>query len=182
MKTARIEFDQKQAGVLYRTYREHRNAQTETDNAIERVYREIARGRKVIRAFESIRQAGLDEQGLPKLAIVRADAEWCYCDRFREDMRFSMDRWPPRHATKRTIHVPWPGLENSSRSAKARVPLIPVHHRPKANLTNYHILWEADWQGIPTDPMLLRRMGGDLWLVLAAWDLTPVERAVLEGL
>jgi len=31
----------------------------------------------------------------------------------------------------------------------------------------------------PRDPMLLRRLGGDLWLVVAHWDLTEVERAAM---
>jgi hypothetical protein len=34
----------------------------------------------------------------------------------------------------------------------------------------------------PVDPMLLRRIGlADLWVVLAAWDLTPVEQAALAA-
>lgn len=33
---------------------------------------------------------------------------------------------------------------------------------------------------MPKDPYLLRRIGkGDMWLVVAAWDLTEVERAAL---
>jgi len=35
---------------------------------------------------------------------------------------------------------------------------------------------------VPRDPYLLRRLGkGDLWLVVAAWDLTEVERAALQS-
>lgn len=37
------------------------------------------------------------------------------------------------------------------------------------------------WQRVPPrDPFLLRRIGkADLWLVVAMWDLTEVERAAL---
>ncbi len=51
-----------------------------------------------------------------------------------------------------------------------------LHH------SNYHILWEAEWTKIvPRDPYLLRRIGqADLWLVVAAWNLTEVERAALS--
>jgi hypothetical protein len=181
MNTARIEVDRDTAAVLYRKYREHRDQATDQDLRIESVYRQIARGKKVIMAFESIRQAGLDDQGRPKLAIIRADAQWAYLRKDRERVSFQMDSWPRGNATKRTISVPWKGMEWASTSAKARVPLVPVHLRPKTNLSNYHILWEADWEHAPVDPMLLRRYGGDLWLVLAAWDLTAVERAVLSG-
>jgi len=62
------------------------------------------------------------------------------------------------------------------------VPIIPGYLRPKRGLQNYHILWEAEWsRGVPVDPYLLRRIGqGDLWLVVAAWELTEVERAAMS--
>ena len=88
MNTARIEFDKQQAAAMYKTYREHRNAYTKFDAVIERVYREIARGRKVIQAYESIRQAGLNEGRRPKLAIIRADAEWCWFAADNDHARF----------------------------------------------------------------------------------------------
>jgi len=63
------------------------------------------------------------------------------------------------------------------------VPLVPVHLRPKRGLANYHVLWEAEWERIvPRDPLLLRQIGrGDMWLVVAQWDLTEVERAALSA-
>ena len=62
------------------------------------------------------------------------------------------------------------------------VPIVPLHLRPKRGLQNYYTLWEAEWGPIvPKDPMLLRPIGkGDMWLVVAAWDLTEVERAALS--
>jgi hypothetical protein len=61
------------------------------------------------------------------------------------------------------------------------VPLVPIHLRPRRALGAYHILWEAEWKRVPpVDPMLLRRIGGDIWLVVAAWDLTEVERAAMQ--
>ena len=58
---------------------------------------------------------------------------------------------------------------------------MPIHLRPKRGLANYHVLWEAEWTpSPPRDPFLLRRIGkADLWLVVAQWDLTEVERAAL---
>ncbi len=66
---------------------------------------------------------------------------------------------------------------------RAIMPLIPAHLRPRQALENYHVLWEAEWSRVvPRDPFLLRRLGkGDLWLVVAAWDLTEVERAALQS-
>ena len=178
MNVARIEVDYATAAELYRKYNENRDVATEQDRKIESVYRQIMRGKKVIRAIESIRQAGLDEKGRPKLALIRADAKECYWRGWSDEMVFRMDRWSSDSWSRRQIKIPWKGQKWGD-SAKAIVPLIPVHLRPKTALSNYHVLWEADWQDAPIDPMLLRRMGADLWIVLAAWDLTSVERAVL---
>jgi hypothetical protein len=64
---------------------------------------------------------------------------------------------------------------------QAITPPIPPEERPKRGLPGYHILWEAVWKHLPpVDPMLLKRIGKtDFWIVLAAWELTDVERAVL---
>jgi len=54
-----------------------------------------------------------------------------------------------------------------------------------ANLSHYHILWEATWEQTnpppPRDPALLRHIAGDLWVVMRTWDLTDLERAVLSA-
>jgi hypothetical protein len=76
----------------------------------------------------------------------------------------------------------FPG-NTSWRNAEAIVPIVPLGERPKRALANYHILWEAEWtKAVPIDPFLLRRIGkSDMWLVLAMWDLTEVERAALTA-
>ena len=45
-----------------------------------------------------------------------------------------------------------------------------------------HLLWEPRWERRPRppgDPALLKHLAGPLYAVLATWDLTPVEQAVL---
>lgn len=68
---------------------------------------------------------------------------------------------------------------------RAMAPNIPPGLRPAHHLRNYHLLWEAEWQldrsVPPGDPALLKQLGGDLYAVLAVWDLTPIEQAVLAG-
>lgn len=186
MPVVEVPVTREAARQLMKTYREHRSAQTPEDRAIERAYREIASGRVLIRALESIKQAGLDEQGRPKLAMVRADHQ-----RVRLSISQHHDaEFQPmarRHGGWRTTYhhaIKVPGLRSAEYvrgTQEAIVPMIPVHLRPKAALDAYHILWEADWQQVPRDPMLLRRLGGDLWIVVAAWDLTEVERAVMAS-
>lgn len=183
MQTATIEVTKEQAAEALKLYRQHVNTPGTVDWEIERIYRQIARGNKVIQAIESVKQAGVDDLGRPKLALIRADAQLCYFRREHttqgQQAVFSIDNgWQRR---KGRIEID--GFSAlSDRGARAIVPHIPVHLRPKSDLSNYHILWEADWQDVPVDPMLLRRIGkGDAWVVLAAWDLTPVERAVLRA-
>lgn len=171
-----------QAAELYRKYQEHRSYQSPHDEQIAAIYRQIARGRTVICAIESIRQAGFNEQRMPKLAIAPANAQRIYWRSQHGRGEFSIDSWPRANQSKRRrLRVDWPEVRSDWPNGEAVVPLIPVHLRPKRGLANYHILWEAEWtRTYPQDPYLLRRFGEDAWLVVAAWDLTAVERAVMS--
>lgn len=187
MQIESIEMDRDEAVRLYREYRQHQQYSDPIDREIARVYHAIAKGRVVIRALESIRAAGLGEDRLPKLAIVRADAPVCYLETSHTgSARFSMSRRYRRNATRTYIDFPggsFPGIDSGRWNAEAMTPMIPLKYRPKTALSEYYILWEAEWRKtVPIDPMLLRRIGtGDVWAVMAAWDLTPVERAVLAS-
>lgn len=195
MEAVNIEMDAAEAMRLYKAYQRDRHFETPIDREIKRTYREIAKGNTVIKALESIVAAGAHEDGTPKLGLVRADQNRCILRR-GYDGNFSLSA---------------PGYENKSRPAgdmhfafpqgslpamkdqthptgwwsarEAIVPIIPLHLRPRTGLDTYHILWEAEWnRTVPIDPFLLRRLGkGDLWLVVAAWDLTEVERAALQS-
>lgn len=184
MQVTELKVDKQTAKQFLRVYREHRDKQTPMDREIQKAYYAISRGRVVIQALQSIRDAGLNAEGFPKLALCRADAKVCYYRGSNAGGTFSIDKWARHNETRRTVDVRW--NENrplaASKDGEAIVPLIPVHLRPKAELSNYYILWEAEWKRVPpTDPMLLVRMAGDMWLVVAAWDLTPVERAAMSS-
>jgi len=190
MQTETIVLDREEARSLYRKYREHQHYSTPIDHEVQRTYQLISQGRVVIRALASIVAAGLDADERPKLAIIRADAERCYLELdWQGGAMFAVKPpWQVRGQETRT-HISLPAdsfprpLVRKNTRAEAMVPLVPVHLRPKRGLANYHILFEAEWRNVvPVDPMLLRRIGkADLWVVCAAWDLTPVEQAVLAG-
>jgi hypothetical protein len=170
------------ATAALRQYKAHRDRYDRRDWEIERIYREIAKGRKVISAFESIRNAGVDERGRPRLALMRADQPSVICNYWYErEVVFRSDDFS--RARDRYITVPWPGRpRRETPSARALAPRIPPQYRPASSeLHKYHLLWEASWSDVPVDPILLKRLSRDAWIVLAAWDLTPVELAVMRG-
>lgn len=189
MHTELLTLDRKQALELYRTYKKHQHYSEPIDDAIRRAYQLIAQGRMVIRALESVKAAGLNAQGWPKLGLCRADIEKCHVTLWLNGgARMGENRWS--RVRSKCIDFPsgtFSGVRpyttkwQSSHDAEGIVPLVPIHLRPKRALENYHVLWEAEWtRVVPRDPMLLRRIGkGDMWLVVAAWDLTPVEQAAL---
>jgi hypothetical protein len=175
--------------------REYRQAVREQhraeDLAILRGYRQLVKGRKLLDLEDVMRQTGLDERGRPRLAICRADAQWCY---FRHHYRlptFSFTESLVERATLSYIRLPRGtyGADPLMKGADGRqvwqvralLPSIPPRLRPKAALSHYHILWEAEWEAVPRDPLLLRHLHGQLYAVLAHWDLTDLERAILKG-
>lgn len=184
MQTTNLVMERAEARALYRKYREHQHWSEPLDREIQRVYQLLAQGRVVIKALESIAAAGLGEDHRPRLAIIRADAGRCFVAQSGRQVRFSSKWWARDSARKSYVDLP-PGAFGDRRvaSGEAIVPLVPLHLRPKRGLANYHILFEAVWKPVPpSDPLLLRRIGvSDLWVVLAAWDLTEIEKAVLAG-
>lgn len=173
------------------TYDDQRKAvlrrQREHDEAIMRGYRLIAAGKQIISLAEVISAGGVDEQRLPKLAIARADNSRVRVTVHRDGhVRFFGGRHNITHRNPRTlddITLPartlpsWTGGDWTV-AAEAIAPSIPPRFRP-AELRNYHLLWEADWHAVPVDPALLRAIGDGLYVVVATWDLTALERAVL---
>jgi hypothetical protein len=172
---------------------------TVEDDAIRAGYRAAARGLPVIHLPTVIEQGGRFPNGLPRLAVVRAIATECfvdvrhpgswggngpdtitYCDKQRDQGRVAVGK----HRV--AVRVPYVPIDRDDRTNHGRtiVPLIPPTHRPgRYRLHLFHILWEVEkWDPTPpVDPALLRHIRGDLWSVVATWDLTDLERAVLAA-
>lgn len=176
-----------QARALAREYRDavkrRRNAE---DEAIAKSYTALAKGKRVIALTPTIEAAGLDASGLPRLAAVRADLTRCKVEVRRDSVAFGPDNWWSgserfKIKTLRTS-LARETFNSGPRAASAIVPLIPPRFRPAGDLKAYTLLFEAEWGPVaPVDPVLLKRLHGDLYVVLAAWDLTPVERAAIAG-
>lgn len=186
-----------EAQDAYRNYRIaiKENRATKDDVAISRAYHALMRGKKVIDIGLAIAGGGVDDQTRPRLAVARADWERVFCRRdddgkFRFTSRSgSWGRRPGGEIAVRIGDAPrMVGQYPNNRivgEGVAQVPTIPPQFRPKDALAGYHILFEAVWQRSPTrDPMLLKQIGdgeSPLFVVLAAWDLTPLEQAVLRA-
>jgi hypothetical protein len=172
-----------------------------------RGYKAIAAGRQVIDLGQTLHAAGVQETTLfPRLAVCRADARTCRCTlRADGSATFVDDAYRWRSGARRRVVLPpntfpqfdvrWSGgiavryrpggiveRSNWASDMTAVVPIVPPHLHPRAALTNYHILWDAVWTAAPPkDPLLLRHLAGQLFAIVAQWDLTPLEQAVLRG-
>jgi hypothetical protein len=161
---------------------------TAQDEAIAMGYRALARGLPLIKLSESIARGGYFGNGLPRIAVIRATETECYVRWRGNDLVFNDGVSDNRGALvgRWTVRVPIaepPDVPNLRRhGGNTIVPLIPPRCRPAPRrLKHCHILWEVEsWTPVPpTDPALIRHIRGDLWAVLATWDLTELERAVL---
>ena len=176
-----------------REHREERRRIAEQDEqharirrtAIEReeddpraAYRAMSLGQRVLHLPHVIRAAGFNEKGLPRLAIARSDWQWCLYNASNNSFAFKPDRFADRKRIELAMQLP---RDAQWKSGKALVPPVPPRFRP-SNLGDYHTLWEAEWlPAPPVDPLLLKQIGTTVFVVVAQWDLTPIERAVLEG-
>lgn len=187
----------------YREYRDAINAGkgTPVDAEMMHAYHQLGLGRKIISLNKAMEFAGCAD-GKPTLAVANATARtvWFVRDagRIYDDAgtwyhpasSFVSDRSPnpgrrtvnshrrTKTGTFRFLRSMFPGA--TGRELIAKVPIVPPAKRPRANLGNYVILWEADWQQAPQDPYLLRRVTDDIFVVLASWNLTEVERLVMD--
>lgn len=157
------------------------------EQLIARAYRAIQRGRKLLDLSRAMRIAGCDDQGRPQLAISRADAHLVVCDMWdseRVTFESLIGRWK-QSTTQSSVRVSTrdlPGHKRQQRRLQAAVPIIPTKYRPsRSQLNRFWILFDATWTEVAKDPFLLMPLGGTLYVIMADWDLTPVERAVLHG-
>lgn len=163
------------------------------DQELAKAYRAMSLGARIINLPSVLKSAGLNEQKLPKLAVCPANAEWCWLKQDGSDWMFSRtDHWKPKLDDQVRVPRSTFGEELSDivwrmrnklpvLPVRAMVPSIPVRLRP-SSLENYFILWDAVWEKAPpVDPLLLRRVTDSLYSIVAHWDLTPIERSVLEG-
>ncbi len=137
----------------------------------------------------------LDSSLRPRLAVARVGWKTVWCQwaegssiKRTEDgdingkpVDFANYPRDSRRRDREAIRLPLP-VEWFDRILSAPVPHIPPEYRAAATPERL-LLWEAEWRGLqPVDPMLLEHLFGHFYAVVAEWNLTSLERAVLDSL
>lgn len=192
MNTPMIEMPREVAREQLKSYRKqlHKRADAEYQ-AVAQGLEALADGTPLINLAESFRTVALDEKQRPRMAVARADRERVWLTRYFDTVEFtSKERWTRgregHHMTFRFSVPPLPaGHTGVGMSGTGLVPMVPAPVREQVgpiDLSKHLILWEVEkWDDIPRDPYLLRHCGGELYAVIAEWDLTDLERAVMAG-
>jgi hypothetical protein len=194
-----LEMSEEEAEKAYRDYSEAVKSRKEKYlEDLKKVYYNLKQGRKVIDIFDVMKRAGVNEQGEPRLAISiagkpevqfakqAAGSGTFYKDELRDyvsDVQLPSGTFPDWERKKEEAPDRWTPIIREI--IKTGVPIVPAHLLPNRSLNNYYILWEVkNWQEVippRRDPFLLKRLSSNLFVVLAEWELTAIEQAVIRG-
>lgn len=191
MNVTTIRIPEAEAKEKLRAYRKqlHRRADDEFA-ACAAGYEQLAKGRALLNVADAIRSAPRDEKNRPRLAIARADRHQVHYLESSGRDRFcaASSTW---NVKSPSLDMVFSGAVWSTRPAEgyALVPMVPADALEAAGnpaLKKCFVLWEVEqWADRrigsrpDIDPLLLLPLGGDLYAVLAEWNLTPLERAVM---
>lgn len=184
-------------GKTLRMLKSERSRLEQEDEELMAGYKALANGQQLINLPQVMRAAGVQPgTHFPALAIAGATWKDCFFCVDTGGSFYSEVNWLPwrQRGGPKVVRVnrgvlPGETTNDGWRAAnklpgypiKAIVPSIPVHLRPN-NVEKYWILWDAVWTPAPPeDPLLLKRLGRDIFAIVAQWDLTDLERSILEG-
>ncbi len=199
MDVSTIAMPVKEAEKAYEEYVEVVKTRNETYlKDLKRVYHALKQGQKVIDILEAFKKTGVNKNIEPCLAISKSGMNQVYFHKERDGGGMFTDRrdtWSKELVAD--VRLPsetfalWETEKNSFDRNEiikpiltTNVPIIPVHLLPKGDLNNYYTLWEVDeWRvtAATSDPYLLKRINYNTFVVLAEWDVTPVEKIVMRG-
>lgn len=200
MNVPTIEMDPAEAKErLEGYYAQLRRSHDEEYAEVARGYRALAEGTPVLHLSQAIQSGGLFPDGRPRLAVARADRRQVEVNRtgWTGSFRFVFDalrRSSFGYEGSLLLGVDAQGMEHPDRMRRgySLIPMVPPDVLRtcggRSALRDHVTLWEVEeWSDRPflarppEDPLLLRHLGGELYAVVGAWDLTPLERAVMAG-
>lgn len=183
---------------------------TADDERIQSMYAAVSNGATVINVANAFKETGLNDRQQPKLAIARGDwrevffhpGKWLRVENdntISSPGTWSRDKgagafvdtnsFNPMAYSKTISYTNTFPLDMPMTTLRAVVPHVPPNIRPVKKLHNYHILFEVDeWVNVKDlpkqsrDPFLLQRIQGDLFVVVAEWELTELEMSLLGGM
>lgn len=206
MNVSTIELDKEAAKEKYKEYLLATKKQKSKEySAVRRAYRALSKGLKVIDIYAAFEKTGIKADGSgPKLALVRADAKTVYFTKLEngrgEFRRTAPQSWGNQPAPDLILPAEtfptwetqlvgvtanssgWRQIKNPQ--IETNVPFIPAHIVVPGKLENYYILFEVNqWKRTAKvrDPYLLQRLNENTFVVLAEWDVSPVEAIVMRG-
>jgi hypothetical protein len=166
-----------------------------------RAYEAMAKGTPVISLAQVFRSVPFDAHGRPRVAIMRADVRQVRFNAWESRATFEPEWNESREVSKgsawyraRVVGVDFDQSVRGRKDGYAMVPPVPVsvageNTGVRAWLEKHWILWEVErWNDqahraiADRDPLLLKRLVGDLYAVLDSWELTDIERSLLPGL
>lgn len=170
-------------------------------NDLMMVYGHLKYHGKIVDVYKAFQKVGMTETQNPKLAIVRADSQWCHLYKKNNGGAiFSHERkekWNPHSVfAEGDVELPaqtyaWSKVEEGYRYLKTVAPIIPprvqIASSMKITPYHYHILFEAEYwtddpePTPPKDPILGRMLTPNIFGVYATWDLTELEQSLLLG-
>jgi hypothetical protein len=207
MNVPTIQISKEKAQELYEDYAEvvlRRKEKYLED--LKKIYLHLSKGHKIVDIYEAFKKSGVNEEGDPNLAIVRADAKKCVFHKqdlgggyFSESQNWNDRKIPARFDVNLPtatfpewktgmVKVTWNDEEEEGilrQTIQTKTTICPAHLLPNGELENYYLLWEVDkWDEVPVakDPFLLRKINANAFLILAEWDLTEIEQAVIRGM
>lgn len=153
---------------------------------IKQCYYQLSKGRAIINIVDVFKKFGLNELGHPLLAFAPAKERFVVFRQStwsenRGNASFTSEGW--QYKTFLDLNV-FPHLKRD-RDCELRtsVPLIPPKFLPKT-LRGCFLLWEVEnWETLrpKRDPILLKKLSGNLYAVLATWNLTKIEAMIISG-
>lgn len=205
-KVEQIAIAKEKAEEEYQAYKQlAAKSKEEYLHDFKQLYSYMRHGKAVIDLYAAMTKAGLNTDNDPTLAITRADstktrfikrehgagAFQLYDNRDIPTLKYDVSRrWSTSVSIPANTFPEWSKPEGATmgiarQTLETIVPVVPASIRTaiRGHLRNYHVLWEVEkWEPIPPrDPMLLKRVTPNLFVVLGTWDLTPLERAIIKG-
>ena len=166
---------------------------------MRRAYYYLKKGHKILDLFETLKTTGLNADGDPKLAIVSIESKTCLFRKedpgrgiYYRDTNGRIASWKVENQADSiklpdNTFGPWPRTPNRQWNEINRprlsspTPVIPPNKMQ--NGEQLYIMWEVEhWTPIaPKDPLLLRRITKNLFVIYAHWNTTKLERAIIRG-